>query len=180
MADPIDAVKELARECGFSYTGALDVSTIRVRTEVRDACAANKCNAYGKKWSCPPACGTLEECEARLRKYQRGLILQTSGELEDALDGEAMMQIAEDHGKHLDDFGAKLHDLFPKSLLIGAGACKRCETCTYPGAPCRFPDKMIASMEALGMVVSDVCKDNGLPYYYGPNTMTYVSCVLID
>jgi hypothetical protein len=35
-------------------------------------------------------------------------------------------------------------------------------------------------MEALGMIVSDVCKDNNLPYYYGPNTLTYVGCVLIE
>jgi hypothetical protein len=34
-------------------------------------------------------------------------------------------------------------------------------------------------MEAMGMVVSDVCRANNLPYYYGPNTLTYVGCVLV-
>jgi hypothetical protein len=33
-------------------------------------------------------------------------------------------------------------------------------------------------MEAYGMIVSDVCKANGIPYYYGPNTLTYCACVL--
>jgi predicted metal-binding protein len=55
-----------------------------------------------------------------------------------------------------------------------------CKTCTYPDAPCRFPEKMSASMEALGMVVSDVCKDNKLPYYYGAGTLTFVGCVLLE
>jgi predicted metal-binding protein len=55
-----------------------------------------------------------------------------------------------------------------------------CKTCTYPDAPCRFPEKMSASMEALGMVVSDVCKDNNLPYYYGAGTLTFVGCVLLE
>ncbi len=65
-------------------------------------------------------------------------------------------------------------------MIIGTGACTRCEKCTYPDKPCRFPDKMTSSMEALGMVVSDVCRDNGIPYYYGQGTITYVGCVLID
>ena len=35
-------------------------------------------------------------------------------------------------------------------------------------------------MEAYGLVVSDACKKTGLPYYYGPNTMTFTACVMID
>ena len=35
-------------------------------------------------------------------------------------------------------------------------------------------------MEAYGLVVSQVCQDSGLPYYYGPQTITYTACVLID
>ena len=30
------------------------------------------------------------------------------------------------------------------------------------------------------MLVSDVCKDNKLPYYYGTNTLTYTACVLFE
>ncbi len=61
---------------------------------------------------------------------------------------------------------------------MGAGACTICETCTWPERPCHFPDKMVSSMEAYGLVVSDVCKPAGIPYYYGPLTLTYSSCVL--
>ena len=35
-------------------------------------------------------------------------------------------------------------------------------------------------MEGLGMIVSDVCKANGMKYYYGPGTLTYTGCVLTD
>ena len=34
--------------------------------------------------------------------------------------------------------------------------------------------------EAYGMVVSEVCKKNDIPYYYGPGTLTYVGCVLVE
>jgi predicted metal-binding protein len=173
-------IKELALTCGFSHVGNLDVSTIKMREEVRAACAENKCKQYGKSWSCPPGCGTLEECEERIKKYSRGLILQSTGELEDAFDAETMIELAETHGNRFDDFSSKLRAIYPDAMVIGAGACRKCEKCTYPDKPCRFPDKMTSSMEALGMIVSDVCQANGIPYYYGPGTLTYVGCVLID
>jgi predicted metal-binding protein len=88
-----------------------------------------------------------------------------------------MTRIGSEHQDHLAAFNPQLRALSPDALLLGAGACRRCETCAYP-APCRFPAEAFASMEAYGMVVSDVCRDNGLPYYYGPNTLTYVSCAL--
>jgi len=180
VAEQFQDIKELALKCGFSHVGDLDVSTIQLRMEVRDACAADKCNSYDKRWSCPPACGTLEECDARIRKYKRGVILQTTGELEDLMDGDTMMETAKLHGEYIEFFAEEVRKLYPKSLMIGAGACIRCETCTYPDKPCRFPEKLSASMEALGMVVSDVCRDNNLSYYYGLNTITYTGCVLIE
>ena len=74
----------------------------------------------------------------------------------------------------------RLRPEFPDMLPMGTGGCTMCESCTYPDAPCRFPDRRMPSMEAYGLVVSDECKKNGLPYYYGPNTMTFTACVMID
>ena len=83
MSIDFEALKKLALECGFSHVGNLNADTIRVIPEVRAACAENKCGKYGKNWVCPPACGTLEECEKRLHSYKNGLILQSTAELED-------------------------------------------------------------------------------------------------
>lgn len=178
--DKFQDVKELAIESGFNKIGELDTSTIIFREEVRATCAENKCGAYGTNWSCPPGCGTLSQGEEKVRKYSKGLILQTSGELEDAFDAETMIMLAENHDKALDTFNAKLKEIYPDAIVIGAGACTICKKCTYPDEPCRFPNRMVYSMEALGMVVSDVCKANDIPYYYGPNTLTYVGCVLLE
>jgi predicted metal-binding protein len=180
MADKLEEAKKLAADCGFSHFADMAVDTIQMRTEVRDACVENKCGQYGKSWACPPACGTLDECAAMVRNYRRGVILQTTGELEDEFDGEGTMEAAMQHGKRLEEFGDQIRALYPTALLIGAGGCRRCKECTYPDKPCRFPEKRTSSMEALGMVVSDVCKDNNLPYYYGKSTITYTSCVLLD
>jgi predicted metal-binding protein len=174
-------LKELARNCGFSRMGDLAADSLRVRPEVREACAADKCKAYGKNWSCPPACGSLEECERRIRQYSAALILQTSGRLEDSFDYEAMAAIADDHNNHLRAFHEKLRNFLDDGqfLLLGSGACKVCETCPCPESLCRFPGKKIVSMEAMGLLVSAVCRDGNLPYYYGPNTLTFTGCLLV-
>lgn len=175
-----DDIKQLALSCGFSHIGNLNVDTIELREEVRDACAENKCHAYGTNWSCPPGCGSLAECEDKIREYHRGLILQSTAKLEDVFDGETMETLRLTHTDSIEKFSLKLRELYPKAMIIGAGTCSKCKKCTYPSNPCRFPEEMTSSMEGLGMLVSDVCKSNDIPYYYGKLTLTYVGCVLID
>ena len=57
----------LALECGFTRADFIDIETLRPVKAVRDMCAADTCGAYGKNWTCPPHCGTLEECAQKLR-----------------------------------------------------------------------------------------------------------------
>jgi predicted metal-binding protein len=176
----MNELKKLAIECGFSHVGDLDVSTIELRTEARDMCALNKCQKYNKSWSCPPGCSTLDECGERLRKYGKGLIVQSTGELEDSLDFEAMMALNERHRAAFEKFGEIVRKEYPGCMIMGSDGCSNCEECTYPANPCRFPDKMTSNMEAYGMIVSDVCAKNNIKYYYGPGTLTYVGCVLLQ
>ena len=169
-----------AEENGFSHAGPLDVSTIHLLPEVREMCAQNKCTAYNTNWCCPPGLGDLPECEKKIGAYTRGLLVQTTGELEDELDGETMMETQDLHKKHFDAMYKELRKEYPNLLACGAGTCTRCKKCTYPDAPCRFPEHRFASMEAYGMLVTQVCQANNLPYYYGPCTITYTSCYLLE
>ena len=61
---------------------------------------------------------------------------------------------------------------------LTAGACTLCRRCTCPSAPCRYPARRLSSMEAYGLWVSDICRQSGLEYNYGAQTMTYTACVL--
>ena len=56
-----------AKEIGFSEAGVLNPETLKVMPLVRETCAEDKCHAYNHNWTCPPACGTLDECESRMR-----------------------------------------------------------------------------------------------------------------
>lgn len=169
----------LAEETGFTAWAKLDVSTIELKTEVRDMCAANSCGMYGKRWSCPPGCGSLEECADRLKGYTQGILVQTVGDIEDGFDFEAMMEIEAEHKQNFLEMYESLREAGKKVLAIGSGCCTVCGKCSYPDEPCRFPDKMVSSMEAYGMLVLQICKDNGLTYYYGADKMAYTSCFLL-
>ena len=93
MQDPV----ELALSIGFSHAGIIDPSKLRALPEVRDMCADGRCRRYKRSWSCPPACGTLEEAEARMHRYRCGMLVQTTAELEDDFDVEAMMEAEKRH-----------------------------------------------------------------------------------
>ena len=174
-----EQLSKLAEEAGFTAWAPLDIATIELKPEVRDMCAVNSCGQYGKRWSCPPGCGTLEECAARLKGYSHGILVQTTGDIEDGFDFEAMMEIESDHKEHFTEMYEVLRESGADTLAIGAGCCTACAKCTYPDSPCRFPEKMVSSMEAYGMLVLEVCKANGLTYYYGADKMAYTSCFLL-
>lgn len=175
-----ERLKEKALAAGFTYVSKLNVDSIQLQDAVRDMCAANQCGQYGQNWSCPPACGSLDECRDRLKEYKKGILVQTVGKLEDIFDYDGMVAI---EARHKEQF-MKLHDIllseFPHILPIGVGSCTRCEICSYPDEPCRMPDKCISSMEAYGMMVMQVCKDNGMGYYYGSDQLAYTSCYLLE
>ena len=175
-----EALRRQGQQAGFTHVAPLKVSTIQLLPEVRDMCATNSCGAYGKKWSCPPGCGTLEECRERLQKYTAGILVQTVGTLEDEMDYESMQETSQRHAAAFTKLYEQLRPRFPGMLAVDTGGCTQCKTCTYPDQPCRFPDRMVSSMEAYGMLVSQVCKDNDLPYYYGKCTLAYTGCFLLE
>ena len=175
-----DEILKLAREAGFTYAAPLAMDSLVFRPEVRAMCAADRCKSYGKSWSCPPASGSIGRAKERISGYHRGIIVQTCGEISGSFDIEGTKRVMLMHKKSFDTLVRQVRIFYPDCLPMGAGACSRCRSCTYPDQPCRHPDRMYPSMEAFGLLVSDVAARSGLGYNYGENTMSFTSCILID
>lgn len=169
----------LAEQCRFDHAGIFSVSLLRVDPAVREMCTADRCRSYGKRWTCPPGCGTLEEMAAKIAGRRRGVLLQSTGTMEDEFDIDAMQCAEEVHKGRFARYVTHMRKYCPDCLPMSAGTCTLCSTCTYPDAPCRLPQIAVPSMEAYGLMVSQVCADCGVPYYYGPRSITYSSCVLL-
>ena len=169
----------LAKEISFSHAAAVDPSSLKAQQEARELCAADRCRCYGKNWSCPPYTGELSALQKQLDRCTEGVLVETTGELDDEFDMEGIGRIMQQHSHSFATLARQARLLYPKVLPLSAGPCTVCRRCSCPDRPCRFPSKRLSSMEAYGLVVSDICRAAGLPYFSGSKTMTFISCILI-
>jgi len=181
-SDEIDSyITELASAVDFDRVGFCPAADLEVNPLVREACAADRCQQYGRNWVCPPACASLDDYSEQFAARERVAVVQTVGVLEDEYDFEGMMAADKLHNQRFLALVEKLRLEHPdddRFIFLAAGACTICPHCTYPEEPCRFPKKALVSMEASGLVVSEVCEKAALPYYDGPGTVTYSACVV--
>lgn len=166
-----------AKKIGFTEAVFLDIHTLHPMDSIREMCAEDKCHAYGKNWTCPPYCGSLEECDKKIHSYRHGLLLQTVGKLEKIIDTKAYERTEKLHLKHFLELADRIRKEYPDALCLGSGGCRICKICAWP-QQCRFPERAYSSMEGYGLFVTQVCRDNGIPYYHGEKTITYSACIL--
>ena len=168
---------ETALQLGFDAAVPMNPRSLTAREDVRDMCAADKCGAYGKNWTCPPAIGSPGDCQARMRSFRSGILVQTLGHMQKAIDSRCYRDTEKRHIQAMYALRDEIRKVYPDALCLGAGGCRVCKTCAYP-EPCRFPEKAMASMEGYGLFVTEVCREAGIPYYHGERTVTYTGCVL--
>ena len=177
--DPIAKWVEKAKELGFDVAVSLNPQTLVAREDVRAMCAEDKCGAYNKNWTCPPAIGTVEACQQRMGQYKRGILLQTVGHMQKTVDSKCYRETEQRHLQNFYAFTDAIRKEYPDALCLGAGGCRVCKRCAYP-EQCRFPERAVSSMEGYGLFVTQVCRDAGVPYYHGERTVTYTACVILD
>ncbi|MBQ6646932.1 MAG: DUF2284 domain-containing protein [Clostridia bacterium] len=176
-----EQIMQSAKELGIYECGFVDAKEIGVSPMVRTLCEKNACGAYGKSWACPPGVGTIEECAQRLHSYTTAFVFSTRHELEDSYDFEGMME-----GKNVHNAMAPgVVDFFRQRvngpmLVLSTEGCAKCAKCTYPDAPCRFPESLHPSIESYGVEVNVLATKAGIRYHNGKNTVTYHSCILFN
>ena len=168
----VEAIRPLVHELAVTETGRIPFSS-----EVVAACARNACGCYGKTWQCPPGVGTLEERRAICLSYDRAIVFTTKHDVEDSFDVEGWARARIAH-ERITDHVLELCP-FAKRLAFSAEGCHLCERCTYPDAPCRFPNRARVSVEANGIFVVELARMCGIKYHNGANTVTYFSMLLI-
>jgi len=179
----INILDEAASCTGVSVheQAILPSESLSFSQDLLDYCKTNVCGNYNKSWTCPPACGSLEEQQRNILSFKNVLIFTTMHKLEDSFDYEGMTKGRGLHTLLLIELKNKLGDV----PVYGAGNCPVCmdkegkSICAFP-SPCPFPEKMIRSIEAAGINVTELSKSAKITYNNGENTVTYFSMVLID
>lgn len=175
----VTQLQNLAQDIGFSHTGELNMDALVCRKDVRRMCEDNRCGCWNARWTCPPAFGDLAHAQKILSRFSRGVLVQSTEALRDPFDLEIMRGAESRHKKRFSTLTRQARQVSPGCLPMGSGACTLCRTCTYPDRPCRWPSRAHPSMEAYGLLISDVLEQSGMSYNYGPGTITYTSCILL-
>ena len=63
-------------------------------------------------------------------------------------------------------------------LVLSTESCELCGHCTYPDAPCRFPNRMLPCMEGYGILVAGLAEQCGITFMNGNNLVTWFSLIL--
>ncbi len=170
--------RDTALSMGASAAAVIDVSDISFRVEFRELCERNACGKYGRCWMCPPDVGPIDQMIERAKRYEKALVFQTIGALEDSFDIESMERAAKEHNRVTQAVADALTPAMERPLVIGAGACQVCSTCSRTlNLPCAHPDRAIPSLEAFGIAVSEMASLCGMNYINGQNTVTYFSAI---
>ena len=165
---------------GVQHYSTIDPQDIPFEPEIRRICEGNTCRHYGKSWACPPAVGTLAECRAQCLRFPAAVVFCNSYPLEDAFDYEGMRAGHRAFQQLCDRLYEPIHARYPRFLLLSNEGCIRCPVCTYPGAPCRMPQRLFPSIEGYGIHVGKLAALAHLPYVGRPNTVTYFGMLLHD
>lgn len=163
---------------GFFQHGIIDTKDINFSQEVRTMCKVNTCGKYGKTWACPPAVGTVEECKRRIQHYEKMLVFTGKYDLEDSFDFEGMMESAKKFSDSCRVFDVAVKPYLNNYIIFSNEGCDLCKECTYPNAPCRFPDRVHGSLEGNGIFVSELAKLAQVNYHNGANTVTYFGALV--
>jgi hypothetical protein len=106
------------------------------------------------------------------------LVLTKKYDLEDSFDFEGMMAGHSDFAQTCDQLAVHLAGRRSNYLILSNEGCLRCPSCTYPDAPCRFPNQLQPSLEAFGILVNPLAQAAGVNYINGKDTVTYFGALL--
>lgn len=161
-------------------SAVLDFEQLHFSPDVRKACESNYCGRYKKSWACPPGVGAIEELREKYSVYSKAFVFTTKHDIEDSYDFEGMTDAQKVHAEIEAELKKELDSKGCDYKILGAGSCSKCEKCTYPDSPCRFPEIMTPSVEACGIDVTDLAKKGNINYRNGDNTVTYFSCIFFN
>jgi len=176
----IMSFRELADYLGIGICLEFGSELLFPEERIRSMCFENKCENYGKNYTCPPYVGSLEEIRIKLGNFHRGLLLQYSKEIDVMSNREAVMQTKTDsHNKILRMEKLLLERGAKKVWGMIGGNCGLCDICkATSNEPCLYPDKARVSLEAIAVDVLGLLNMLGLDNKFHAYKITWTGCIL--
>ena len=153
----------------------VDPAGLEFSQRIRWICQ-HECPMYGKTWACPPGVGEVSACEKKCRSYENCLLISTITEVGDITNIEETLSTRGEHEEVTNTVADLLRSQGVEPYVLSTEACSLCQRCAYlDGEPCRFPEKMHPCVESHGINLIPTLEENGLPFIYGENVITWYS-----
>ena len=158
----------------------IDPKSLDFSDRVRYICSA-ECPMYGKTWACPPAVGEVSACRAKCLAYTNCLVLGTIAETDDISDMQETLATRPEHEAITERVAGFMKEMGIEPYILSTEACAICDRCAYlDNKPCRYPEKMHPCVESHGINVIPTLEENGLPFQFGDNVVTWYSLLFFN
>lgn len=157
----------------------LKTEQVRFLQRVREICE-KECPRYATSWSCPPAVGTVEECRERCGSFKNVFVFTTIAEVADITNMEETLATRMEHEEITRQVTEIFRAHFGQTLTLSTESCEICETCAYPSAPCRHPDRMYPCVESYGILATELAELGGMEFMNGANVVTWFSVIFFS
>ena len=161
----------LAEEAGFR-AAVIPAKEIPVDGSFRKFCEDNLCGKYNANYSCPPACGTVEEVHQRLYDQDKALVVEMIWDVNGFEDKEFIFSSRNKLNRTVLQLMDQLRVEGMDGFCLGYGGCPLCNPCKQAeGKPCVFPEKKISCMSAYCIDVGKLAKNCELPFAWSNGKM---------
>lgn len=177
----VTRLDSLNKECiVFVKDYDLKEHPIGCHQRILDICKENKCGNYNKSWTCPPNAPPLSECQRQISSFGHLMIYKFSFPVKDIRDpGEVrgLLKRQQDIVREIrDEANAK----GIRNLSLPGGSCLYCDKCTYPDAPCRYPDKALNSNDAYALDLASYIESVGLSFKRNDDEVIFFGMMFHD
>lgn len=171
-----EKIEEIITRYPICQYGFLKTAQLIFSENVRYICK-KECDRYDKSWSCPPAVGTVEECREKCLRYSHVLVFTTLAEVADSAMLAETLATRKGHEEVTRAICKELSAYKEDFIALSSESCELCETCSWPSAPCRFPDQMLPCIESYGILVTDSAALCDIDFFYDSTTVTWFGMI---
>lgn len=169
----------MAEKMGFR-AAVIASKEIPVDGSFRKFCEENLCGKYNVNYSCPPACGTVEEVHGRILDTTKALVLQSVYEIGSYDNKEGIQTSKKDLNLAILQLTQQLRNQGIDCFCLGYGGCPLCNPCKQvEGEPCVFPERRISCMSAYCIDVGKLAGKCGMEFAWVPEKLFLFGMIAI-
>lgn len=119
----------------------------------RKLCEDNLCGNYKTSWTCPPYCGSTDECMEKIASYRYADVLVHEFCGYDINDEKSMESMMDTFRSECRDIKCKLNEDGADVIAFADGPCRYCgDNCSVKvDKECPYPEKQLPSVSGYGI-----------------------------